>query len=153
MTPVVLATEVLQVLLQEYSHADDAIGHALDLSEPLFVQHRIVEDRRGNPSAVHGRVGVQRADEDLDLGLHPLLLLDRLAHDGESSHTLTVETLQFDASHQPRLGIVLWRSRSWIGCFTMFFAKDWHKAILWPSEMKCLTANASLLVSPLAKPW
>jgi len=36
--PVVLAAELLEVLLQQSTHGDDAVGHALDLTKPLLVQ-------------------------------------------------------------------------------------------------------------------
>jgi hypothetical protein len=35
--PVVLATQVFKVLLEEGSHLNDAICHSLDLAKPLFV--------------------------------------------------------------------------------------------------------------------
>jgi hypothetical protein len=38
-------------------------------------------------------VGVQWADEDLDLGVDAGLLGGILAHNGESTDTLTIETL------------------------------------------------------------
>ena len=91
--PVVLAAELLEVLLQESAHGDDAIGHALDLAEPLVVQLGGVEDLGGDARAVDRRVGVQRADQDLDLAVDALLLLDRVGKDGESADTLTIETL------------------------------------------------------------
>jgi hypothetical protein len=37
MAPVVLAAKLLKVLLEEGTHSDDAVGHALDLTEPLLV--------------------------------------------------------------------------------------------------------------------
>lgn len=36
--PILLAAEVLEVLLEERAHGDDAVGHALDLAEPLLVE-------------------------------------------------------------------------------------------------------------------
>ena len=93
MAPVVLAAELLEVLLEESAHGDDAVGHALDLTEPLLVEGRIVQDLRSDAGTVNGRVGVQRADKDLDLGVDALLLLGRLADDGEGTDTLAVKTL------------------------------------------------------------
>jgi hypothetical protein len=58
MAPVVLATKLFKILLQEGTHADDAIRHALDLAEPLLIQSRIVENLRSNAGAVNWRVGV-----------------------------------------------------------------------------------------------
>lgn len=71
--PVVLAAEFLEVLLEEGAHGDDAVGHALDFTQPLLVQGGVVEDGRGDAGAVDGRVGVERAYEDLDLGVDALL--------------------------------------------------------------------------------
>ena len=73
--PVVLAAELLEVLLEESTHGDDAVGHALDLTQPLLVQRRVVEDLGGDAGTVDGRVGVERAHEDLDLRVDALLLL------------------------------------------------------------------------------
>jgi hypothetical protein len=42
---------------------------------------------------VDGRVGVQRADEDLQLRVDTLLLLGVGGGDGEGTDTLSVETL------------------------------------------------------------
>ena len=93
MRPVVLAAESLEVLLQESTHLDDAVGHALDLTEPLLVQGGVVHDSGGDTGTVNGRVGVEGTDENLDLRLDALLLLGRLADEGESTDTLTIETL------------------------------------------------------------
>jgi hypothetical protein len=73
--PVVLAAELLEVLLEESTHGDDAVGHALDLTKPLLVQRRIVEDLRGDASTVDWRVRVEWTDEDLDLRIDALLLV------------------------------------------------------------------------------
>lgn len=93
MVPVVLASQSLEVLLQQRPHLDDAVCHALDLSQPLLVQGLILEDSRGNTSAVNGRVGVQRAHENLELAVDALLLLRVGGDDGEGTNTFTVETL------------------------------------------------------------
>lgn len=89
-----LAAKVLQVLLEQSAHLDDTVSHALDLTEPLLVQGGVVHDGGGDAGAVDGRVGVQRTGEDLDLGVDALLLLGRLADEGEGTDTLTVETLE-----------------------------------------------------------
>lgn len=91
--PVVLAAQLLQVLLQQGTHLDDAVSHALDLTQPLLVQLRVVQDGGRDAGTVDGRVGVERTDEDLDLRVHALLLLCVLADKGESADTLTVQTL------------------------------------------------------------
>jgi hypothetical protein len=112
--PVVLAAKLLEVLLEKSAHADDTIGHALDLAEPLLVEGRVVEDFGCNACAVDWWVGVQRSHEDLDLRVDPLLLLGRLANHGESTHTLTIQTLA-----------IVRRGMTWyLECYpTMFFAK------------------------------
>jgi hypothetical protein len=91
--PVVLAAELLEVVLEQSAHGDDALGHALDLAQPLLVERGVVKNLRRDAGAVDGRVGVQRADEDLDLGVDALLLVGRLADDGEGTDALAVETL------------------------------------------------------------
>ena len=78
MTPVVLASEIFQILLEEGPHVDDAIRHPLDLPEPLLLERGIIEDLGCNTSSMDRWVGVKRADQDLDLGVHPLLLFGRL---------------------------------------------------------------------------
>lgn len=93
MAPVVLASKLLKVLLQERAHLNDAVSHTLDLSEPLLVKSRVVQDGGRNASTMDGRVGVKRADKDLDLRVDALLLLCGGADNGESTDTLTVETL------------------------------------------------------------
>jgi hypothetical protein len=91
--PVVLAAELLEVLLKKSTHGDDAVGHALDFAEPLLVQRGVVEDLRGNAGTVDWGVRVERAHKDLDLGVDALLLVCRLADDGEGTNTLAVESL------------------------------------------------------------
>jgi len=90
--PVVLAAELLEVLLEEGTHGDDAVSHALDLTEPLLVEGSVVQNLRGNACTVNWRVRVQWADENLDLRVNALLLVGRLADDGEGTNTLAVET-------------------------------------------------------------
>jgi len=89
----VLAAELLQVLAEQRTHLNDTVSHALDLAEPLLVQFGVVHDGGGNAGTVDGRVRVEGADQDLDLGLDALLLLGVLADERESTNTLTVETL------------------------------------------------------------
>jgi len=90
--PVMLAAQFLEVLVEERAHRDDAVRHALDLTEPLLMERIIRQDVGSDTSSVHGGVGVQRTDEDLDLGVDALLLLARLADDGEGTDTLAVQT-------------------------------------------------------------
>lgn len=93
--PVVLGAELLKVVLEESTHLDDAVSHALDLTKPLLVQLGVVENLGGDAGTVHGGVGVERADDDLDLRVDALLLLGVFADDGEGTGTLTVKTLRF----------------------------------------------------------
>ena len=92
MRPVVLAAQFLKVLLEESAHLDDTVSHALDFTQPLLVQLSIVHDSGGDTGTVDGRVGVERADEDLELRVYSLLLLGRFADEREGTDTLTVET-------------------------------------------------------------
>ena len=91
--PVVLAAKVLQVLLEQGAHLNDTVSHALNLTQPLVVQCRVAHDGRGNTGTVDRRVRVEGTDEDLELRVHTLLLLGVIAHKGEGTDTLTVETL------------------------------------------------------------
>ncbi len=61
------------------------------------------------------RIRVKRPDEDLDLGIHALLLVCRLAADGEGTNALTVKTLDIVSSQ-------LGEKKSHGQC-TMFLAK------------------------------
>lgn len=123
--PVVLAAKVLQILLEESTHLNDTVGHALDLAQPLLVELGVIHNGRGDASTVDGRVGVEGTDEDLDLRVDTLLLLSRFADERESTNTFAVETLVvqhgqslkcFHEVEQPEL--------------TMFLAKLWHRAML-----------------------
>ena len=91
-----LAAKLLEVLAQKGAHLNDAVSHALDLTEPLLVQSGIVHDSGSDTSSVDGRVGVEGTDENLDLRLNTLLLLGVLADEGEGTNTLSVETLKSD---------------------------------------------------------
>ena len=91
--PIVLAAQLLEVLLQQSAHGDDAIGHILDLAQPLLVQSRVVQDFGSDARTVNRRVGVERSYEDLDLRVDTLLLLDRFANNREGTDTFAVETL------------------------------------------------------------
>ena len=99
MAPVVFATKLLEVLLEESTHGDDAVSHALDLAQPLLVEFRVVQNGGSNTGTVDGRVGVKRADQDLDLRVDTLLLVGIGANDGEGTNTLTVETLTNISMH------------------------------------------------------
>lgn len=93
MAPVVLATELLEVFLQQGAHGDDAVCHILHLTQPLFVQSRVVQDLGSDARAVNRRIGVERPHEDLDLRVDTLLLLDGFANNRKGTNTFAVETL------------------------------------------------------------
>lgn len=88
-----LGTQVLQLLLQQRTHGDDTISHALDFTQPLLVQGLVVQDLGCDSCAVDWGVRIEGSDEDFDLRVDALLLLCVGADDGEGSYTLTVETL------------------------------------------------------------
>lgn len=88
-----LGAELLEVVLEESAHGDDAVSHLLDLTEPLLVESGAVEDLGGDAGTVDGGVRVQRSDEDLELRVDTLLLVGVGADNGEGTNTLTVETL------------------------------------------------------------
>ena len=106
MVPVLLAAELLKIVLEERAHLDDTVGHALDLAEPLLVELWIVEDLGRDAGTVDWWVGVEWADDDLDLGVDALLLSGILADDGEGSDTLSVETLKQLAITPPYLALL-----------------------------------------------
>jgi hypothetical protein len=56
--PVMLAAQLLQMLPEKSAHADDSVGHPLDLPKPLLVQSSVVENGGGNASAMDRGVGV-----------------------------------------------------------------------------------------------
>jgi hypothetical protein len=74
------------------THADDAVGHALDLGLPLTTELRVGKNGASNTSTVERWVGVHRADNDLQLALYTSLLLCVGGHDGECTNTLAIET-------------------------------------------------------------
>lgn len=94
MVPVVLAPQVNKVLLEEGAHLDDAVGHAFDFGEPLGVEGGVVEDGGGDARAVDGGVGVERADQNFELGVDAFLFFWRRGDDGEGANTFAVEALK-----------------------------------------------------------
>lgn len=58
MAPVMLATQSLDVLLQQSAHAYNALSHPLDLFKPLLVELRVVQDLRRDTGTVDRRVRV-----------------------------------------------------------------------------------------------
>ncbi|OAQ97853.1 hypothetical protein LLEC1_00024 [Akanthomyces lecanii] len=82
----------------ESAHGDDAVGHGLELGKPLLAQLGVGENGRGDAGAVDGRVRVDGANDDLELGVDALLLGGVLADNGKGTNTLTIETLRYDVS-------------------------------------------------------
>lgn len=93
MAPVVLAAELLEVLLEQGTHLDDAVSHSLELDEPLGVELGVVHDGGGDAGAVDGGVGVQRPNEDLDLRVDALLLFGRRTSNRECTYTFAIQSL------------------------------------------------------------
>jgi hypothetical protein len=54
----VAAAELLEIVLEKGAHRNDAVGHLLDLGQPLLVEGRGVQNLRGDTGAVDGRVRV-----------------------------------------------------------------------------------------------
>lgn len=81
-----------QEVVEPIAHADDPVGHELDLGLPLLVKVFIGEDGIGDTGSVKGRVGVHRSDEDLQLTLDASLLFWICGNEGESTDTFAVET-------------------------------------------------------------
>lgn len=89
--PVVLGPQLLEVLLEQRAHRDDAVGHVLDLDQPLLVQRGRVEDLGRDARAVDGRVRVHGAHQNLDLRVDALGLGRVGAHEREGADALAVE--------------------------------------------------------------
>lgn len=90
-----LTPQSLKVLLQQSTHLNDTVRHALDLTQPLGVKGRVVHDSRSDTGAVDRRVGVEGTNEDLDLRLDTLLFLGVFADEREGTDTFTVQSLFF----------------------------------------------------------
>ena len=58
MAPVMLAPKPFKILLQKSSHVDDSISHILDLTKPLLLESRIVQDLGCNASTMDRWIGV-----------------------------------------------------------------------------------------------
>ena len=99
MLPVAGAALALNHRAQLGAHGDDALRHLLHVLQPLGAQGGVVEDHGGDAGAVHRRVRVQRADDDLQLGHHLGRLLRAAGHHGEGADALAVE------AHVLRVGL------------------------------------------------
>ena len=73
-------------------HADNAVGHALDLRLPLSVEGLVAKNGAGNAGAMGRRVGVHRADDNLELRVDTGLLLGIGGGHGESTRAFAIET-------------------------------------------------------------
>lgn len=93
--PVMLGAQLLQVLLKKSTHGNNAVGHTLDLAEPLLVQFGVAQDLGSDTGTVNGRIGVQGTDKNFQLRVDALLLSGVSADEGEGSDTLAVETLRY----------------------------------------------------------
>lgn len=79
--PALLAAQLLQAGAELLPHADDAVGHQLDLLIPLGAQLRGGQHSGGEPGTVGRGVGVHGADNDLDLGVNTGGLISRVTHE------------------------------------------------------------------------
>ena len=79
-------------IVQLLTHADNPICHTLYLALPLRVELRRAENGVGDTCSVDGRVGVHRANDNLQLAVNASFLLRVGANEGESTDTLAVET-------------------------------------------------------------
>lgn len=59
------------------------------LYSPLLVEFLVGEELHCNACAIDGRVGIERPDQDLQLGLYCFLLCFILADIGQSTTTFT----------------------------------------------------------------
>ena len=84
-----------QKVVESIAHADDPVGHELDLRLPLLVKALVGEDGVGYAGAVERRVGIHRSDEDLQLTLDTGLFLWIGCDEGEGANTFAVETHVF----------------------------------------------------------
>ena len=81
-----------QKVVEPITHADDSVGHELNLRLPLLVKVLVGEDGVGDAGAVERRVGVHRPDDDLQLTLDTGLFLWVGCDEGEGANTFAVET-------------------------------------------------------------
>lgn len=93
MAPLTRGLEVVgEDVVNLLPHADDAVGHTLDLSLPLRVEGLVAEDGAGNASAMGRRVGVHRADDNLELRVDAGLLLGIGGGQRKGTRSLAIET-------------------------------------------------------------
>lgn len=64
-----------QFLIQPLTHPDNPFSHPLHFRRPLAIQPGVGQYRIRNASTVDGRVRVHRPDYNLQLALHPCLLI------------------------------------------------------------------------------
>jgi len=91
-TPLAGSLEVVgQGIVELLAHADDAVGHSLDLTLPLGIELGVAEDGIGNTSAVSGRVRVHGTDDNLELTVNTGLFFGIGSYEGEGANTLAVQ--------------------------------------------------------------
>lgn len=81
-----------QRIVQPVPHADNPLGHPLDLALPLRVQLRLAQDVVRDQRAVQRRVTVHRPHDDLDLTVDLRALLGAGSRQREGTDTFAVET-------------------------------------------------------------
>ena len=84
------ATQFFQVFLQQRTHLDDAFSHPFDLLQPLLIKFRCIQDLGSDAGAVDWRIGVERPNENLYLGVDAFFLVCTSAANRESTDTFAI---------------------------------------------------------------
>lgn len=129
--PVLFASALVdEDVLERRPHANDAVCHLLDLREPLAVELLVGHDGPGDSGTVHGRVRVQRADENLDLRVDLGLLLGRGGDNAECADSLAIEAHVLQVRVRRGLGRISLYERKSQGALTL--ANDCDKQMSTP---------------------
>jgi hypothetical protein len=73
-------------------HANNPLRHPLHFALPLLIQLFIAKNRISEQSTMQRRVRIHRPNHNLQLTIHPLLLLRVLGRQRKRTNTLTVQT-------------------------------------------------------------
>ena len=90
--PVALGARGGDGVAEQRAHLVDAPSHGGDLAQPLLVQLVVGEHARDDARAVQGRVGVDGASDNLDLGEDAGGLVGVLADNRELADAVAVQT-------------------------------------------------------------
>ena len=80
-----------QFIKQPLTHPDNPFSHPLHFHLPLAIQPGVGQYRIRNASTMNGRVRVHRSDYDLQLALHPCLLIRVGRRQRKRPYTFTVK--------------------------------------------------------------